>query len=921
MSSISFDNVYLLWIAVPLVVLFAVPVAIAIVKDNRRGHNIVSMVLHVFMAALIAFAAAGTKLTTVITETDVFVVADVSYSAKNNLDVVDEYIKNLGLPNNSKLGLVCFGKDYQLLSKLGDPENVQSVKNATVDDTESNIAAALTYTGTLFGTGVIKRIVLITDGKQTDLSSDNSIRRAVDGLVNQKIKVDAIFLDDNPNLENYTEVQISGVDFTESVYMDSEQVAKVAVQSSYQTDAYVTLRRDGEEIQSNKKVNLTPGNNLIELELDTSEAGIFDYEVTITADNDASDRNNVYFFTQTVSDEMKVLVVTQSWADCVATVQRYGDKGIIDVYESDEETSSDVKDEFVRSYADSENVNIYTNNKNVPFVLEELCEYDEIILANIDVGTIPNFTQFIYNLDTAVSDFGKSLITMGNMYIQNREDDELVLLEDMLPVRYGNKDEDPKLYTIIIDGSRSMGHLYHMDVAKELSIGLINLLNDEDYVSIFKFDGEVESIYNGKSLKDRNEVIEVIKNFEVANGTVIGSGMQRAYEQIKNLQYSEKQVMLISDGITFGEDEYDPVQVAAQMYADEIVTSVFDVGRQGDGANGSNVVAELSAAKKRLENIAAEGHGKYYYSNNVEYLDDVTFGELADDMTVSVVTADTSVNVEIPRDDVLGGLDLLNTKIPDVSGYVYSGIKPSATTVLTVNHMRASGRTVEKPLFAHWKYGYGKVATFTSSIGEWTKRWDGDLKDSFCENLFETNVPTNKNANPYKVNVLREGSHTRVEAELSLPRLDASALVRLTLPNGEIIIEEMRFSGNSYYYEFDASEFGKYAIDITYLYNEREYSQYRAIHVCYIDEYDAFAQFDATELHRALDGRGTVSTDGNLKLTNSDKEVGKYVVSFAVPLLIAAAALFVIDIAIRKLKWEDIKSFFGSAKKQGGKKK
>lgn len=919
MSSISFDNVYLLLIAVPLIALLVVPFAIAVRKDNRNAHNICSMVLHVVMAIVLAFASAGTSLTTLITETHVFVVADVSYSAKNNLDVIDNYIKNLDLPRNSKLGLVCFAKDYELMCEPDEPSKVKSVKNSTVDDTGTDIASALTYTGTLFKTGVIKRIVLITDGKQTGIQSDNSIRHAVDGLINRNIKVDAIFLDDNPDFEKYKEVQISGVNVTQKAYLNSEQTAKITVQSSYETEANMSLKRNG-EIVSEMRVSLTPGINIVDFDLDTAQAGTFDYEVSVIAGGDAGDKNNVYFFTQSVSEEMKVLVVTQSWEDCVATVERYGDKGNLDVYENDGTVSRSTKNAFVRRYADNANINIYTNSINVPSTLGDLCKYDEIVLADIDISKVANFTQFITNLDTAVAVFGKSLITIGNMYIQNREDDDLRGLEDMLPVKYGNHDEEPKLYTLIIDGSRSMGHLYHMNIAKQLATRLVNLLNDDDYISIFKFDGVVEAVYNAKPLKDREEIIETIENFEVANGTVIGSGMQRAYEQIRNLEYSEKQVMLISDGIAYGDDEYDPVEVAAKMYADEIVTSVFDVGRQGDRADGSNVVSDLNKAKQRLEKIAFEGHGNYYYSNNAENLNDVIFGEVADNITASVVTDQTSVNVDIPRDAIFDGIDLKTTKIPDIDGYVYSGIKPGAKTVLTVNHKRISGHTVEKPLFAHWNYGFGKVSTFTSTVGNWTKSWTGQLKDVFCENLFVTSVPSEKNSNPYTVNISCEGLLARVEIGLTTPHINAAATVKLTLPQSDTTTEEMNFNGSSYYYEFQTSGTGKYAIDITYSYNGTDYSEHRTFYVCYIDEYDAFTVFDSTELHRALDGRGNVSESGKLKLVNNENEVGKYVITFTVPLFIAACVLFTVDIAVRKLKREDICSFFRFGKRKEGKK-
>ena len=928
MSNINFDNVYLLLVAVPLIILCAVPFAIAVRKDNRNGHNVASMILHIVMAALIGFAAAGTYASTVVTKTEVFVVADVSYSTKSNLDTIDSYIKNLSLPDNTKLGLVCFGKDYQLVSGLNDPKKVASVKKATVDDTQTNVSEALTYTGTLFSTGVIKRIVLITDGKQTNLSADNSIRRAVDGLVTQNIQVDAIFLDSNPDPDNHKEVQISGVQATENAYLDSKQVANLTVQSSYDTEAKITLKRNDKIVEEGKSVTLTLGVNIVDVELDTSEAGTYDYEVTITADGDASDKNNTYYFTQTVTDEMKMLVVTQNWADCVAIIERYGKKGVLEVYENDKNTTTTTKNQFLNNYQNNGNVTVKTNTMDIPYSIENLCKYDEIVLANADISQFNNYFAFVTNLKDAVFNFGKSLVTMGNLYIQNRDfgddDEEWDLFQTyagMLPVKYGNNDDDPKLFTFVIDKSRSVGHLYRLDKAKELVTRLLGMLNDTDYVSIFTFDGQVEAYYNAKPVKDKDEIIKTVNNLDVANGTVIGSGLQRAYEQIKNLSYSEKQVMLLTDGVNFGTDPYQPESVVAQMVGDQIATSVFDLGRQGDnGKPESNGDSESKEAYNALVRLAKIGQGNYYYCPDNSYsVDDVIFGAVADDLTETVIEEETSVNVTIPRDSIFENIDLRSLDFPDVSGYVYSGIKPSATTVLTVNHKRSTGVKVEKPLYAHWDHGAGKVSSFTSSIGNWTDKWNGELKDIFFDNLFNINVPEEKNGNPYALEILREGSSTTVNVKLpTILPLRSSASIVLTLPDGSQVSEDMLGTGSSYYYTFNASDLGKYKIDVTYNYDGNTYSAQKYIYNCYISEYDAFSLFDSTELHRALDGRGTVSENGKLKLENNDDMVDKYIVTFTVPLLIATAVLFVIDIAVRKLTLDDLRSFFGGGK---GKKK
>ena len=271
MSSINFDNVYWLFIAVPLLAVLTVPFAIAIRKDNRNGHNIASICIHIVMAVLIAFAAAGTSIVTVITETDVYVLADVSYSAEKNLDTIDGYISNLkkNLPRNSKLGVVCFGKESEVLTGLG--KKVKPVRESNVDDSETNIASALEYTGGLFKEGVIKRIVLITDGKQTYDNGANELKRTVENLKTRDIRVDAIYLTDNIS-EDAKEVQISSAEFTRTAYLNHSERVQLLIQSSYRANASITLYRNGEEYDK-LPVTLSIGANTVGFELDTSVSG------------------------------------------------------------------------------------------------------------------------------------------------------------------------------------------------------------------------------------------------------------------------------------------------------------------------------------------------------------------------------------------------------------------------------------------------------------------------------------------------------------------------------------------------------------------------------------------------------------------------------------------------------------------------
>ena len=135
MKNISFDNPYLLLLFIPLLLAIVIPIIIAIRKENRHRSVFISLALHMIISLAVTLALAGMISTTVMTETQVVVVADVSYSANRNLDTVDAYVEEIrqNLPKNSKIAVVVFGKDSKLLADF-DAETIPTVKGSGVDD-------------------------------------------------------------------------------------------------------------------------------------------------------------------------------------------------------------------------------------------------------------------------------------------------------------------------------------------------------------------------------------------------------------------------------------------------------------------------------------------------------------------------------------------------------------------------------------------------------------------------------------------------------------------------------------------------------------------------------------------------------------------------------------------------------------------
>ncbi|MGN0823618.1 MAG: VWA domain-containing protein [Candidatus Coproplasma sp.] len=897
MSSINLDNPWLLFIALPLIVLIAVPFALAIRKDNVNGHNIASNVIHIVMAIIIAFAAAGTSIVTTVTQTDVYVLADVSYSASLNLDTVDGYIDKLStnLPSNSRMGVVCFANGQKLVTRLG--ERFETVQNSGVDATSTNIVDALSYTGSLFRDDVIKRIVLITDGKSTDGSDDDALKRQISSLAERNIHVDAIFIDNNMKGDT-KEVQMSGAEFSASVSLGRDERATLSVQANCPdgetVDALITLYKDG-EIYKETAHTLAKGENSIAFALDTSTAGAHDYTAKIECEGDFNLNNNEISFTQSVSGKTSILLISSNLADDTRIKEIYADK----------------------IAAGNAEVTSYINMTEIPMTVEELSKYDEIILSDFDVSTLESSELFLQNLDTVVSLYGKSLLTFGNTYIQGRSDSALDSLSDMLPVIYGKTADAPKLYTILIDTSRSMASLSKLENAKTAAKEIVNMLSNGDRLNIIEFNGEANPVLTGYDLSNgREKPIEKIDELTVVQGTVMGAGLELAHNEMKEGIYSEKRLILISDGLDMGGTDVR-TKIKA-MRADSINTLVLDAGR------GANTDATATKAKQLLIDIAQLGNnGEPFDISSSANLKDVIENELADD--VSGYTGSASyITINRRRDEVLSGIAEADINESYVRGYIKSTAKPNANTVLNVSYeYRLPGggeddsSSVDVPLYAYWKYGNGRAASFTASLtGSWIASVPKELSTALFNNVLETAIPAEKTDYPFLFDIEKGAGSATVSLTPSNLRSDGWAKYKITAPDGTVTEGDMSFGSLSYGYNFVTPSEGKYTVEVTYGYGELYSTQAtKYFNVSYSAEYDSFALYDASALIKGVGANGKVSTDGNLKIENDDKEVGRYNLSLVMPLLIACVVLYAVDIAVRKLKWEDIKSLFGRGKK------
>ncbi|MDE7214395.1 MAG: VWA domain-containing protein [Clostridia bacterium] len=789
MSSISFDNPWLLFLLIPLFALVLAPFFITVRKTNLNWHNVTSCALHLVMCLSIVFALCGMSFESVITETNVFVVADVSYSANRNLEQVDEYIRKIeqSLPGNARMGVIGFGRNYALLTDLGEGRrsvsNLVEGNNPVIDQSATDIAAAMRYAGNLFDDEVIKRIVVITDGVET--VSTNDTIKVVNALRNDGVIIDAVFLNDNIS-ENVNEVQVDGVEATKSTYVDKAEQANVLIRSNNAQrtrNSWVTLLCNG-QIVARRAESFDKGLNVVTFDLDTSEAGEFNYTVRLEFENEADDtasENNEYYFTQSVSDDVKVLFIGGSEYDLMAGRLIYG----------------------------TENVTFISNPNAIPLTVEDLCVYDEIAISNFNLSEWGASLTFLNCLNTAVMKFGKTLTTYGNTYIQNTFSEEtpneaLTQLSGMLPVNIGNDDKDERIIVLLLDISTSGGFSGRLSTAKEAAIALLNTFGQNDTVMVVGFSGDRITYCEPTKLKSRKVLIEAINNITVRNGTLLNSAMQTAFKAIKESGAPNRELIILSDGIINSAGEKSACNTLAQEMS---------------GTGGNVIISALgmfpaTADEEFLEGLVnnpkASGKGFYQSIKNeseIEY----TIRSFTEEQAAVKIEGETyPVKINRKDEELVKGL----TEVERVSGFWASSEKFGSTVVLSATYMRNKTTPVDAPLYAYWNYGNGKVVSVLTDISpssNWISSWGSNTSGrQVLSNIKAATLPDECTDTPLIIQTEIKGLNADISVTTAAVYSDASLSVTLIAPDGTETTKPLNFATEDYRARFETTMLGTF---------------------------------------------------------------------------------------------------------------
>ena len=871
-------------------------------KKYRRNRNrITALVLHIIVSFLAVFALSGITFsyTEVNDENELLVLVDMSFSNTENDGLKNDFVKTVLAQSDSmnKVGVVTFGYDQVYAVKLTNETDglYRKYLNAPLPDTSAtNIAGALSYARGLLKHPTTAKIVLISDGAQTD----GDALTAIKSVAAEGIRVDTVYF---PNSYDDSEVQLIGVELPDyNIALEDTFEMTVFLQSTGKAKAKITFTDNGEEVEGGElEAELAGGVQSVKFNHSFSERGLHKLVFEVQTETDTLTENNTYHSYYYIETFNNILVLSRAPKEAQTV------KGILE------------ESEYTVTVVDINDV------PNVPKSIEEMRLYDEVILHNIgavDLKAVPGLDEVLYEY---VNRLGGGVFTIGgdreeggekvtNVY-NRTELHQSELYKQMLPVEAINY-TPPIGVMIIIDHSGSMGTGADslLEKAKTGAYSALYSLTDRDYCGIMALDDSYTVEQSVLPATQRDKLRSKIAAIDGGGGTTYATAIWYAGRALASLSSVEKRhIVLISDGQPGDAKEKYIGRIKENYDIYGITFSMIVVG----GNSISDSVFE--------EACEAGGTGKKGYHNVA-----ITGEEVSDVLRRDLNSQEIKEYYATPfipkiRDVTSAVSGIVQAEMPQLGGFYGTKAKSGATVPLvgaTVSSNQdgaiAAGAFV--PIYAQWKFGEGKVGSFMSELSGLEGSWSVDflskpMGQKFLLNVVNALFPSesiryrdlnvgmsedNYTANINVYTAMGEGENIKVTVTGAIVD-DGESQIRYIVPNEDDGYSKI---------PFETLSAGVYEVLVQKLdQNGNLLCEYKTHYsFSYSKEYNMFIDQEACKALMesiAATGRGAMITEP-LEVFESFVETIDRTFDPLLILVILALVLFLLEIAARKFKWK-----------------
>lgn len=702
----SYPWVFLLLI---LAVVFTLIPYFKIKKRYRRTRNrICSIVLHCLVMLLCITVLSGMSFSydVVNKQNELILLVDASDSNDTMQNEKDDYIRSIieYAGSDFKVGIVKFGYDQLYVSPLS--YNAKEVFNSYLeadepDATATDIASALTYTSALFENPLTSKIVILSDGLETDGEAKNVIRT----IAATGTKVDTVHF---PNAVS-PEVQIDNVVMPEdSIHKEESFNFQVVVHSNVGEElgnATLSIYDNDEAIES-VKFELADGVQSVNCKHTFYEAGLHELRISIQTEQTEIDtliENNTYISYYYLHDPNKILVIEK------------------DANEANEVCQMLKADEY-----DVTVLSVESDLDLFPRDIDTLSQYEQVVLVNIANSDLPGGFDVILN--EYVYELGGGLLTVGGNndvndegklvpHAYNRDDMYDTLYQQMLPVQAIDY-TPPVALIIIIDRSGSMGsgEGSPLDQAKNGALACLDALESRDYCGVITLETRYNEELRITPVSQRDVIRNSINSIQGnGGGTMFAGAIKLAGRSLMSVDVLSRHIILVTDGQP-GDNIEDYGPYVDENLANGITMSVITIG----SVPGSQYYDSMAS-------LANRGGGKCY-SDSQSNVGQLMYNDMMNEAIEEIAYGEEFTPVIHDRTRAVA--NIRQEDMPALTGYYGTRLKAGAVAPLM-------GEFV--PIYAQWEYGAGKVGSFMCDLNG---TWSVDFITSDTGKLFIHNVVT-----------------------------------------------------------------------------------------------------------------------------------------------------------------------------------
>lgn len=865
-TSITFASPWLLLLLIPALFVILFPY-LRLPKEKRRSlKKIIPVILHCLIALFLVLIIAGLSFVTHTTDEAVVIVVDYSFSTRDSHELIAEYANEIQdtVSENAPVAVVAFGAENETIVDFDSL--FRDIAPEKIDDSASDIASALEYAASLLPGDKAGRIILLSDGSETDGNADDEARL----LASRGIHLDCMYFESTALEGN--EVQITSFTVPDTVYAEDSATLSVTIDSNVETEINVNFYEKG-LLSSDRKMNVSVGTNVITYTVDNMRTGGHFYTATLTVDDPSADtmeENNVMYAYCEARGDPRLLIIGGSTSES-RTMRKMLE-------------SIGVEAEITSLFAEK-----------APSTLVELCKYDEIIIKNVNAL---NFADgFEEMLDKYVSVYGKSVIYVGGNSTFKYGQMEDTKFEEMMPVSFDCEESDdaPSVaLCLVLDCSSSMANNEggkFLSVSKQGAINCVESLTDNDFVGVisFNYDAYIDSELVPATDENKQTVGRIIASLKTATCTYYKKALECARDMLKESTADKKHIIFLSDGEP-SDGRYLPV--IEQMYKDYGITT-STIGLKYFGSC--------------LPNMAVKGNGRYYYVDNSDDIPDIMLTETKQIEVDSLKRGDFTANIDIPNDVTLS---YSNEELPPLSGYLATTLKEDA-----VQYMSVDGG---QPLYATHKYGIGTVSVFTSDLDEnWSPLWlTGEIGKTVVKNMMSTTMSDARSSSSLFVSFTPRGKSSDVVVQTPLADSGERITAVFSSEEGDEEYQLKKIGKGLFEGSIDTKETGMHMLIISDRDSEDNViDTYQITYpVNYSCEYDINAPGNASSDFLtglvSYSGGMMIDDDNIGSLADAETTEMNIVYSPLIPLGIATLILLLSDIAIRKIRWKDLKKYF-----------